>query len=126
MKMRRSIIYGEVVKADFRSKVEIKIVGAAHPITSTAMIATAARRTRRKQTMSAGIGITIAPTVDAVTRKYMNKVREIEGKAGHGIDLDRARHNQLGNIIGAAVVHAAQPDPPRAQTQTGMGMMVLY
>ena len=66
MKMRRSVIYGEVVKADLRSKRDIKIAGAMHPITSTAMTATEARMTRRNETMSAGIGIIVAPTVDAV------------------------------------------------------------
>ena len=66
VKMRRSVIYGEVVKADLQSKNEMKIVGSTHPITSTAMNATEARTTRRNETMSAGIGIIIAPTVDAV------------------------------------------------------------
>ena len=55
-----------------------------------------------------------------------DKVREIESEVDHGIDLDRARLNQLEGLIGAAVGHAAQPDLPRAQTQTGMGVMALH
>ena len=67
VKMRRRVIYGEVMKADLRSEVETKIVGATHPITGTAMTATTARITRRSKTMSAGVDIITAAMVDAVT-----------------------------------------------------------
>lgn len=67
MKTRRNVIYGEAKKADSRDEIEMKIVRAAHPVTSTATTAMAARITMRNDITNADIGTTIGPTVNAMT-----------------------------------------------------------
>ena len=67
VRMRKSMIYGEVMKADFLGELEMKTVGAARLTASTAKSTIVATTTTRTDTTNAGIGITIAPTVDAMT-----------------------------------------------------------
>ena len=117
------------MKADYRVDIRIKIAGASHPAASTAMTATAARITRRDNIMNAGIGITIVLTVNTIKTNRMNAngtVQSIGDEVGHGIDLDRAPHDQTGNIISVTIGHTAQLDPPRPQAQTAMDTMALH
>ena len=96
VRMRKSMIYGEVMKADLLGESEMKTVGAARLTASTAKSTIVARTTTRTDSTSAGIGITIAPTADAMTMTYISTAgaaRGIIGKVDHGIDLDHARNN---------------------------------
>lgn len=114
MKMR-SIDYGEDMKADIRGEIEMKIVGATDLAVDTAMTAIVARIARRNDPSSAGIGITIAPTVDTMILSRMNRTSaapRVGGEEGRGIDLDRTRYNQTENIVSVTVCHTTQPDPP--------------
>lgn len=117
------------MKADYWADIEIKIVGARHRAASIAMTATAARIRRRDKIMNAGIGITIVLTVNVIETNRMNTngtVRRIGDEVGHGIDLDRAPHDQTENIISVTIGHTAQPDPSRPQAQTAMDTIALH
>ena len=97
LRIRRSVIYGEVAKADFLDETEMKIVEAKGPTTSTAKSTIIAMITTRNNTTNAGIGITIGATVDVVRLSQMSTtgaVQGIVGKVGHDIDLDHARQHQ--------------------------------
>lgn len=114
LKMRRNVQSGEAAKTDMRSGTEIKIIGATHPIASTAMNTTAATISRREVIANVGTGITTALTVDGIKISRMTtngRVRNIGDEVGHAIDLDRAPHDQRGNIISVTTGHTAQPDP---------------
>lgn len=79
--------------------------------------------------MNAGIGITIVLTVKATKTNCMNTngtVRRIGDEVGHGIALDRAPHDQTGNIISVTIGHTAQPDPSRPQAQTALETLALH
>lgn len=115
---------GETMRPDSRDEIEVKNVGATHPATNGTMMAIVARTTMRKSTMSAGIGITVPPTVNAITIDYTSTIgeeeeEEIGDTAGHGIDLDH--HDQTESIIIVTVPHTAQPDLPHPQAQSAMG-----
>ena len=73
--MRRSRSYGENMKAEIGGEIEMKIIGAKHLAASTAMTAMEARVAmvaRRNGITSAGIGTTIAPTVDTMIKSCMS------------------------------------------------------
>ena len=129
LKMRRGgSIYGQVMRADLRHETKMRIVGAARPATSTAVIATVARMTIRKETASVGIAIVIVPTVNAMMISYMSMTgeeREIGGVVGHGTGLDRVRHDQKVNIISVIIGHTAQPDSPHPQPRSAAGTKAL-
>lgn len=123
---KRGVIYMQVMKADLRHEKEMRIVGAARPATSTAIIAIAARITIRNETANVGIAIAIVPTVNAMMMmSYMSMTGEqgeIEGVVGHGTGLDRVRHDQKVNIISVIIGHTAQADPPHPQPQSATGI----
>ena len=128
MKTWRSAIYAEIMKAGFRGEIERKIVGATHPAASTAMTIIVARITRRNDTASAGIGIGIAPTIDAMKMSFMSMTdaaRMIGSEVDHDIDIDPARSDQTENIISLAIGHIDQPDPPHPPPQIVIGTMAL-
>lgn len=129
MEMTRSIFYGERMKADIRVEIEMKIIRATALAASTVTTAIVARVARRNATTSAGIGITIAPTVDTMIEIHIatsTAARRVRGEGVHGIDLVRARHDQTENIINVTIGHIAQPDSPYLQPQRAMGTIVLY
>ena len=131
LKIRRSVVYGEDRKPDFRSEVEVKIVGAIHLATNAMMIAIVARITMRKNTMSADIGIAIPPTVNAIIIDCTSTIGE-EGRigdaAGLGIDLDHVRHGQTEDIIIVTITigQTAQRHLPHPQAQSAMGAITRY
>ena len=131
LKMKRSVIYGEAVRPDFRSEIEAKIVEVIHLATNAKMTAIVARITMRKNRASAGIGIAIPPTVNAIKIDRTSTIGE-EGRigdaAGHGIDLDRARHGQPENIITITITigHTAQRHRPHPQAQSAVGATARY
>ena len=87
VRIRRSVIYGEVAKADFLGETEMNTVK------STII----ARITTRNDTTNAGIGITIGATVDVMKLTHLSTagaVQGIVGKVGHDIVLDHARQDQ--------------------------------
>ena len=43
---------------------------------------------------------------------------KLEGVAGHGIDLDRARHDRAESIIIVTIGHTALPNSPHPQAQS--------
>ncbi|CAD6569714.1 MAG: hypothetical protein ASARMPREDX12_002891 [Alectoria sarmentosa] len=111
VKMRRSIIQGKTMKAEIRGEIEMKTVRDMYLAASNTMIDIVARIARRNDTTSAGIGITIVPTVNAMTISLMSAIsarRRVGGEVGHGIDLDRARLDQMENIISVTI---APPSP---------------
>lgn len=128
MKTRRSVIDAETMKSGFRGEIEMKIIGVTYPAASTAVTAIVARITRRNDTASASIGITIAPTIDTMMMNCMSMTgaaRKIGGEAVHGIDIDRARHEQTENTTSVTIGHTAQPDPHHPEPQTAMGTTTL-
>ena len=115
-------MYGETMRPDFRDGIQVKNVGATHPATNGKMMAIVVRTTMRTSTMSAGIGITVPPTVNAIKMDYTSRIGE-EGKIGHtaGHGIDRDHHDQTESIIIVTVPHTAQPDLPHLQAQSATG-----
>ena len=117
------------MKSGFWGEIEIKIIGATYPAARVAVNAIVARITKRNDTASASIGITIAPTIDTMIMSFMSMTvvaRRVGGEVGHGIDIDRARHEQTENTTSVPISHTAQPDPHRPQPQTAMGTLDLH
>lgn len=103
------------MKADIRGEIEMKTVREMHLAASNTMTDIVARIARRNDTTSAGIGITIVPTVNAMIMSLMSAIsarQRVGGEVGHGIDLDRARLDQMENIISVTIGHTAQPHLP--------------
>lgn len=120
------MVYGETMNGDVRGEIELKILGVTHPAVSTGMTLVMRIR-RRNDTMNAGIGIPAA-TVDAMINSYMSMIgaaRRIGGEVDHGIDLDRARHEQTENLISVIIGYTAQPDP-HPQPWRAMGTIALH
>ena len=125
---RRNVIYGEARKADSQDEIGMKIFGATHPAASIAMTAMAARITMRNDITNADIGTTVGATINAMMMTCMSTTggeQRIGGAVGHGIDLDRALHDQTESIISVTIGHTARLDLPHPQPQSAMDTIAL-